>query len=316
VVDVGGAKRRGDLGSLLGGAGREALAQAPPRGVDANLPTGLGVDEPEVADRRQRLLARVPDLDGDDLVTTGQLEQRAAPVARAPQVRDDEDVSSPPRQPRRPDEGLAERRRAGDLALRLAPELEQKAEQPGPALAGGQRARARVSERDEAEPVRAPACQVADCERHAFGDVGLAPLGRPERHRRRRVEQEPAGQGSLGHVEPDVGLTGPRRDVPVDPAYVVARLVRAHLSQLGAEPERGRAMLAREQPFHATANSQVERAQQRLRHRPRPRTGGRAGRRETRHAVASRASSIWGTGTAARTASRTASGLTSSASAW
>ena len=50
---------------LLGRARGEALAQARAVRVGADLPPGLGVDEPQVADGRKLLLARVADLDRD-----------------------------------------------------------------------------------------------------------------------------------------------------------------------------------------------------------------------------------------------------------
>ena len=65
--------------------------------VDAELLARLGIDEPEVADVRQLLLARVADLDRDHLVPARQLEQRAAPVERPAEVRDDDDERALPR---------------------------------------------------------------------------------------------------------------------------------------------------------------------------------------------------------------------------
>ena len=45
-----------------------------------------------------------------------------------------------------------------------------------------------VAEREHAEPVAAPRGDVADGQRHALGDVGLAAVGGAERHRGRHVE--------------------------------------------------------------------------------------------------------------------------------
>jgi hypothetical protein len=70
-----------------GGGGLEALAQLRARSVDAELPTGLGVDEAELAHVRQRLLAWVADLDGEHVMAACELEQRQAPVARPAKVR-------------------------------------------------------------------------------------------------------------------------------------------------------------------------------------------------------------------------------------
>ena len=52
---------------------------------------------------------------------------------------------------------------------------------------------------------------------------------------------------------------GARGDVPVDPAHVVARLVGAHLVELGADPGEGGAVVAGEQPVDAAADRELER---------------------------------------------------------
>ena len=65
------AERRelaGQMRPLLRSGGGEPLPQLPLGGVDVELPARLRVDEPEVADVRQLLLARIPDLDGGDRV--------------------------------------------------------------------------------------------------------------------------------------------------------------------------------------------------------------------------------------------------------
>ena len=57
-----------DAASLFGGRGGEPLAQRGAARVDAHLPARLGVDEPQLSDVGQLLLARVADLDGEDVV--------------------------------------------------------------------------------------------------------------------------------------------------------------------------------------------------------------------------------------------------------
>src|SRR4029077_1251301 len=76
---------------LLLRSGRKAEAPDRARGVNPQSAPGLGADEPQLARVRELLLARVADLDADHLVPTGDLEQRAAPVTVAAEVRDDDD---------------------------------------------------------------------------------------------------------------------------------------------------------------------------------------------------------------------------------
>ncbi len=64
---------------LLGRGGREALAQPAVARVDAELASGLGVDEAQLADIGELLLARVADLDRD--ASGG--ARRSAAAARA-----------------------------------------------------------------------------------------------------------------------------------------------------------------------------------------------------------------------------------------
>ena len=210
-------------------------------------------------------------------------------------------------------ERLSERRGPDRLLGRLGPDGVQEPEQAGPALARRERPRRRIAERDHAEPVAVAGGRVADRVGDSLGDVCLSPLAGPERHRERRVEDQPGRQGSLGDLHADVRLTGARGDVPVDEADVVPGHVRTDLRELGAGTERGRSVLSGEEPVDPSSQRELERAQQLLGHRPRARAGGGARRCEG-HA-ASRPRSIWGSGTAARTASSRVSGVTPSASA-
>src|SRR5581483_6460449 len=117
-----------------------------------------------------------------------------------------------------------------------------------------------------------------------------------------------------------VRFSGARGDVPLDLAHVVARHVRAHLRELRALAEDGRAVVAGEQPLHPPGDRDVERPQELPRDRPRARSVGarRTASDEIDRAQAAlaRARSTCGTGTAASTASRIFSASTSSASAW
>ena len=118
------------------------------------------------------------------------------------------------------------------------------------------------------DAVPAHAGGVAERERDAHRDVGLAAIGRAESHRRRLVEHDPGDEHALGELHPDVRLPRARGHVPVDQADVVARLVRPHLRELAAAPEHVRAVIARQQAVDAPADRELERAEQRLRHRP------------------------------------------------
>ena len=220
-----------------------------------------------------------------------------------------------PRKRAGPLEGLADRgRRALAAALPgrvLLAQREQQAEQPCPALARGQDARIVVAERHEAEAVAATGCRVADGQRGAFGHIGLAALGRAERHRGRGVEHEPGHERSLGQMDADVRCPGPRRHVPIDLADVVLdRLVRPDLRQLTASSEQRRPVVARQHALDATCDRQVERAQQRLGHRAGPGACRRlpAAEQAFDHAACPARSSC-GTGTAATISSSRLSGL-------
>ena len=112
MADAERAERAGEAAPLLGGGGGEAGAELRVPGVDAELPAGLRVDEPELAGVRQLLLARVADLDGEDVVPAGELEHRPAPVERAAEVGDDDDERPLAGDRPGPGQRLAERRRA------------------------------------------------------------------------------------------------------------------------------------------------------------------------------------------------------------
>ena len=104
---------------------------------------GLGVDEVELAEVGELLLARVTDLDGDDVVAAGEVEQRAAPVDRPAEVGDDGDERALARDRGRVAQCLSERR---ELPLDREPswllaERRQQPDQTDPALARRQRLR-------------------------------------------------------------------------------------------------------------------------------------------------------------------------------
>ena len=230
----------------------------------------------------------IADLDGDDVVAAGELEQRRAPVARPAEVRHDDGEGALAGERARLAERGAERGRP-EAAGRLVRLVAKRGEQPDEAdaaLAHGQHGRIRPAEGERAEAVPAAGGEVADGDRHALGDVRLPAVGGPEAHRRRRVEHEPGDEHALGLVDADVWLAGAGGDVPVDPAHVVARDIRADERELGAVAEERRAVVAGEHALHPAADRDVERLQQPVRDRPRAWTRAAVGaRRLTRRSA-------------------------------
>src|SRR5205085_8730177 len=91
VPDAERGERRRDLVPLGRRRSGEPGAQLRAPRVDPELPAGLGVDEPELAHVRELLLARIADLDRDDVVPPREREQRPPPVERAAEVGDEDD---------------------------------------------------------------------------------------------------------------------------------------------------------------------------------------------------------------------------------
>ena len=91
MTDARGAERARDLGPLCSGSHCEALAKSTAASVDAELATGLWIDQPEQTDVRKLLLTWIANLDCDDVVSPRHLEERSPPVTRATEVRDDDD---------------------------------------------------------------------------------------------------------------------------------------------------------------------------------------------------------------------------------
>ena len=209
----------------------------------------------------------------------------------------------------------------GRFLSRLVTQRGEQPDEAGATLPRRKRAGLGAAEGRDSQTISATRGQMPDRDRDSLGDVRLAPLGRPELHRDRRVEHEPGHEDALGEIDADVRLVRPCGDVPVDPPHVVPRLVRAHHRELRARAEEVRAEVAREQPLHAAGDRDVERAQEPFRHRAGPGAGRRRAREERArgarpHATLARPRSSCGAGTAARTWSSSVSGLTSSASAW
>ena len=295
----------------------EPLAQAAACGVDVEPAARLGIDEPDMADvgsscsRGSRI----------STATTAWREasrSRGVRQSRGPRKSETTTVSERCRATRASCvSAVPIDVRADPLGLGIAADGQQDSEQPDASLARTQHERRRSAEGGDADPVSAPRREVADGDRDALGDVPLAPVGGPEPHRRRDVEEHPGRQRALGDVDPHLHLAGTRRGVPVDTPDVVARLPLADLRELRADADRGSAMLAGEQPVDPPADLQIERAQERLGERARawdcPGSSARGGGGGAHAARSTR--SISGMGTASRTESTIESAPTSAASA-
>ena len=77
MADAGGREHPHEAGPLLGRRLGEALAQLAVARVDAQLAAGLGVDEPQLADVGELLLARIADLDRERRMPAGDPQERA-----------------------------------------------------------------------------------------------------------------------------------------------------------------------------------------------------------------------------------------------
>ena len=268
VIGADAPQRGRDLLALLRRRLRELLAHPALVRVDVQLPPGLRVGQPQVADRRQLHLARVADLDGQDAVARAQRAQRRLPVLLAAEVRDDHHQPAVAGQRGGARDRVAERGRARAVLLRLRAQLVQQREQAEAALARAHDARGAAAERDHAEAVAAPRRHVADGQRDALGDVRLAAVRGAERHRGGDVEQQPRGHRALADVHAHVRLAHARGHVPVDVAHVVARAVGPDQRELGAAADLRREVLAGDEALHPPQHGEIQRAQDGRRDRP------------------------------------------------
>ena len=194
--------------------------------------------------------------------------------------------------------------------------------------AGGDDDLAAGPERHDAEPVATPGGEATDDERGALGHVGLAPVGRPEVHRRGVVEQQPGRQLAVRHVLADLRDERPGGGVPVDLADVVAGLVRADAVELEAGAVAATEVVAAHLAADPAVERQLELPDEPVGDRAGPGPGGRpvapadaseVGARTLRagdrHAVGSTAISRRGAGTRDRTRSTIVSAVIPSASA-
>ena len=145
---------------------------------------------------------------------------------------------------------------------REVPQQMQRVEERPPALPWALDGRL-GAERDRAETVSATRCRIADRNRDPFCNVSLSALRGAKGHRRRRIEHEPRDEHTFREFDANMRVAGSRRDVPLDPTHVVARFVRPHLPELGADTRERGLVVAGEQPVDAAADGQFERTQRR-----------------------------------------------------
>jgi hypothetical protein len=94
VVDVDPAELGRDRRPIGGRRVGEPLAEPPRRRVDADLPARLRVDERQLADVGQLRLARIGDLDREDVVAGREGCEMPSPVARPASVGNEDDEAA------------------------------------------------------------------------------------------------------------------------------------------------------------------------------------------------------------------------------
>ena len=170
--------------ALFSGGESEPRPQLGAPCVHSELPTGLGIDEPELAGVGQLLLPWILDLHRDHVVAARELEQGLPPVEWATKVGDDGDERRLARERCRARRGLAQRGLAHPTnRRRLVAQGAEETDQPGAALPWRERPWPRVAEGDQPEAIPTAGRKVADRNRDSLGDVRLAPVRRPELHR-------------------------------------------------------------------------------------------------------------------------------------
>ena len=262
--------------ALGGGRGREPLAERSRGGVDTDLAAGLGIDERQLADVGQVALARVVDLDREDVVACRDGRERRS-QSRGPR-KSETRTTSPPRRAaavmKPKGRGRRGRRRCQwPVGGGRAFGARQQQGRQQPVATDGRLDPPVAGPPNVTMPSRLPrwVARWPTAIATPSATSALRRSGRAERHRWRESSSEPRRQRALRDVDADVRDGGPGGDVPVDPADVVARLVGPDLGQLEAAAEVVRPVLPGEQPVDPTADRQVERAEQRLRCRARDR---------------------------------------------
>ena len=258
-VDAGAQRRRAQLRlAVLAGLAQPAAEVGVAR-VDDELLAGLRVLDDDHAGVGELVLARVEEADRDDLVTLGQLEQRALPPRRGDEVGDEHDErASPDRADARDSSTVVE---VGDGAVRprRAASGSGRARAPGSGvLRGGSVSSISLSKR--IAPTRLPP-RVSSRAKVVASSLRTSSFGRsigPKPIDARPVEQEPRRQLAILGVLPDERRVHPRGHVPVDVADVVARLVLAEVEEVQADAAERRAVVALEQAVEAADDLPLE----------------------------------------------------------
>src|SRR6187200_2443894 len=94
MSDAEASKGGLERATFLRGRRGEPLAERARRGVHADLAARFPVDEGEVADVGQDVLARIADLDDEDVVACGGGREGQLPVARAAKIGDEDDEAA------------------------------------------------------------------------------------------------------------------------------------------------------------------------------------------------------------------------------
>ena len=263
-----GEQRRASRVRSAAAASAKRCAQPRAARVDAELAAGLGVDEPELADVRQLLLARVADLDGDAR-RGGRRAPAAAGASRGGPRKSETTTTSARWRASRADaaERLAERRRRPAPCSSAASSRSAAAGRAGPArpCRGG-------SVRGSASPKVTTPRRLP--RRVATWPIASAAPSATSALRRSAVPN--VIEGEVSSTSQVVSARSARwtRTCGIRVRAVTfqsirrtssPRLVRADLRELGADAEQRRAVVAGEQALDAAADREVERPQQRAR---------------------------------------------------
>ena len=238
-----------------------------------DLAAGLGVDEGQLADVGQVGLAGIVDLDRDDVMAGGQAGQRSAPVARAAEVGDEDDETAARRGRVRDPERLGGRGDADALldASPPAPRAAAPSRPVRPAAGGTRRSRdppnVTIPRRLPRWVARWPIATATPSATSALRRSAVPKVIDGETSSRSHAVRARSGTWTR-----TCGIGRPGGDVPVDPADVVARLVRPDLGELGAAAEVVGPVFAGQQAADPAPDGQVERAEERLGRRAGPGT--------------------------------------------
>ena len=317
-VDAGAERQLSQLGLPRLARLAQAMAELGVARVDRELLAGLRVLDHDHARVGKLVLARVDQPDRDDLVTLGQLQQRALPSGRGDEVGKENDERAPPDCPERE---LERPRQVGDRPacggwLHQAPGQGQHLVAAAPRL---DRALDLAVEQDRADGVAAAGEQAGERRRQLGQHELLGAVDRAEAHRRRAVEQEPGRQLAILDVLTEERRVHPRGHVPVDVADVVTRLVLAQIVEVRADPAEDRPVVPLQPAVQAADHLPLEAVEDSLGCLDAGAQGAGGSRvslgvAAPYAAMRSRSASS-GTGTAARMRSMIASGVTPSASA-